>query len=134
MNAVIVMRSLLLAHAPVTALVGQQVYAGDIPQTATLPAIGIREISRVEQDTVARSGPVTLVTARVQVTVYATSYREQKDIINAAKLSAGTHTGTIAGVEVRSVLRDSVGPDMGDPAIPTFEQSRDFKIAYIEAN
>lgn len=134
MNAVVVMRSLLLAHPPVTALVGQQVYAGDIPQTVTLPAIGIKEISRDEQDTVARSGPVTLVTARVQVTVYAKSYPEQKVILNAAKLGAGTHTGTISGVEVRSVLRDTVGPDMGDSSIPTFEQSRDFKVAYIEAN
>lgn len=96
-----------------------------------LPAIGIREISGIEQDTVSRAGN-SLVTARVQVTVYATSYPQQKAILKAAKLGTGTHTGQIAGYAVRSVLRDSVGPDLGDPAVPTFEQSRDFKVTFIE--
>jgi len=99
----------------------------------SLPAIGIREISGIELDTVARAGN-SLVTARVQVTVYATSYPQQKAILRAAKLGGGAFTGTIAGYAVRSVLRDMVGPDLGDAtaAPPTYEQSRDFKIAYIE--
>lgn len=96
-----------------------------------LPAIGIREISGIEQDTVSRAGN-SLVTARVQVTVYATSYPQQKAIMKAAKLGPGTFTGQIAGYAVRSVLRDCLGPDLGDPAVPTFEQSRDFKVTFIE--
>ncbi|MGZ8339144.1 MAG: hypothetical protein ACXW2U_05465 [Telluria sp.] len=131
MSAVSIMRALLTAHAPLTTLVPvARIVSGDVPE-GSLPAIGIREISGIEQDTVSRAGN-SLVTARVQVTVYATSYPQQKAILKAAKLGAGTHTGTIAGYAVRSVLRDSVGPDMGSAEIPTFEQSRDFKVAFIE--
>lgn len=129
-SAVFIMRALLAAHEPLTALVpASRIFSGDVD--APLPAIGIREISGVEADTVARTGK-SLVTARVQVTVYATGYVEQKAILKAAKLGPGTHTGQIAGYDVRSVLRDSVGPDMGSPDLPSFEQSRDFKITFIE--
>jgi len=131
MSAVAIMRALLIGHAPVTALVpAARIVAGNVPD-GSLPAIGITEISGVEQDTVARAGR-TLVTARVQVTVYAASYPQQKAILKAAKLGAGVFTGQVAGYAVRSVLRDAIGPDMGNPAIPTFEQSRDFKISFIE--
>lgn len=131
MSAVMIMRALLVSHAPLMALVPPtSIVAGDV-DLESLPAIGIREISAVEQDTVARAGN-SLVKARVQVTVYAESYPQQKTILRAAKLGAGVFTGQIAGFAVRSVLREAVGPDMGDPAIPTFEQSRDFIVAYIE--
>ena len=131
MSAVAIMRALLIGHAPVTALVpAARIVAGNVPD-GSLPAIGISEISGVEQDTVARASR-TLVTARVQVTVYAESYPQQKAILKAAKLGAGVFTGQVAGYAVRSVLRDAIGPDIGNPAIPTFEQSRDFKIAFIE--
>lgn len=131
MSAVMIMRALLVGHAPVTALVpAARIVAGNVPD-GSLPAIGITEISGVEQDTVARAGR-TLVTARVQVTVYAASYPQQKAILKAAKLGTGVFTGQIAGYAVRSVLRDMVGPDLGDPRVPTFEQSRDFKVTFIE--
>jgi hypothetical protein len=133
MNGVAVMRALLLAHIPLVEIVGTKVYAGAVPISA-LPAIGIKEIGRFEQATVANDSPANLVTARLQVTVYACNYPEQKAMLLAAKLGAGVHTGLIAGVEVRSVLRDIVGPDMGDDAAGTFEQSRDFKVVYLEQN
>lgn len=134
MNAVMVMRALLLAHAPVAALVGDRVSAGTVSEEDGLPAIGLTEIGRVEMETVANDGPANLVTARVQVTVHATSYPQQKELLQAAKLGAGVHTGVIAGVTVLSVLRDSVGPDMGDDEAGFFQQSRDFKVAYLEPN
>lgn len=131
MSAVSIVRALLVAHAPVAALVpADRIVAGNVPE-GPLPAIGIREVSGIEQDTVARAAN-SLITARVQVTVYAKSYPQQKAILKAAKLGAGVHTGVIAGYVVRSVLRDAIGPDLGDPAVPTYEQSRDFKVAFIE--
>ncbi|MDQ1925228.1 hypothetical protein, partial [Massilia pseudoviolaceinigra] len=82
------MRALLVAHAPLTALVpAARIAAGTIP-TGTLPAIGITEISGIEHDTVARAGN-SVVTARVQVTVYASSYPQQKAILKAARLGVG---------------------------------------------
>lgn len=131
MSAVAILRALLVNHAPLVALVPpERIEAGDV-SLDMLPAIGIREVGALEQDTVARAGS-TLITSRVQVTVYATSYPQQKVILKAAKLGNGVFTGQVAGYAVRSVLRDMIGPDMGNPAIPTFEQSRDFKVAFIE--
>ncbi|ATQ78279.1 hypothetical protein CR152_30045 [Massilia violaceinigra] len=131
MSAVAIVRALLLAHEPILALVpAARIVAGTVPAGA-LPAIGITEVGGNEHDTVARAGN-SLVTSRVQVTVYASSYPQQKAVLKAAKLGAGVHTGPIAGCAVRSVLRDLIGPDMGDDAIPTFEQSRDFMVTYIE--
>lgn len=133
MDGVAIMRALLLAHAPLADLVGEEIYAGDVPHDS-VPAVGIKEIGRVEQDTAARSGATTLVTARIQVTVYAASYPQQKVLLSAAKLGSGVFTGVIAGATVRSVLRDMVGPDMSNAAAAIFEQSRDFKVAYLEPN
>ena len=133
MSAVLILRRLLVEHSPLTDLVSTaRIVAGDVP-VGPLPAIGITEISAVEHDTVARTESA-LITARVQVTVYAASYEQQKALLKAAQLGSGVFTGPIAGFAVRSVLRDSVGPDTGNSTVPTFEQSRDFMVTYIEPN
>ncbi|MEH6436697.1 hypothetical protein [Massilia sp. DD77] len=129
MNAIAIMRALLLDHDPVQAIVGDNVCAGDIDYDQ-VPAIGLREISRREADTVDRTS--RMVTARVQVTVHAESYGTQKDLLLAARLGDGVFTGTVAGVEVRSVLRDAVGPDLQNPEASLFQQSRDFIVTYLE--
>lgn len=129
MNAIAIMRALLLAHPPVVDLVGENVVAGDIDYDQ-VPAIGLSEISRREQDTAARSS--RMVTARVQVTVHARDYGQQKELLHATRLGPGVFTGVVAGVEVRSVLRDTVGPDLSDPGADLFQQSRDFIVTYLE--
>jgi hypothetical protein len=76
MKSVKVIRALLLAHAPVLTLVdAKNIVFGDVPQGTILPAIGIKEISRVELGTVSLSQAAVLVRARVQVTALAKSYR-----------------------------------------------------------
>jgi hypothetical protein len=130
MDGVMVMRTLMLDLPALTALVGDRIAAGVIPQNMVLPAVSITEVSRTEPDTVARAGGP--VTARIQVTVHAKSYPQQKALLKAAKLGPGVRTGTIAGVAVRSVLADTVGPDLSDEAAGIFEQSRDYKVTYVE--
>ncbi|ATD62500.1 MAG: tail completion protein gp17 [Janthinobacterium svalbardensis] len=135
MSAIKVIRALLIAHAPILALVpAARIVAGTVPQGTPLPAIGLTEISRVELPTVSLGQRAVLVTARIQVTVHASAYPEQKAVLQAAKLGPGTHTGTVAGIEVRSVMRDIVGPDMTDDDAGVYQQSRDFKVVYVEAN
>lgn len=134
MNGVTIMRALLVAHAPLTALVpAASIVAGTVP-LGVLPAIGIKEISRIETETVSRGQANVMVIARIQVTAYAGKYPAKKALIQAAKLGPGVHTGVIAGVTVRSVLRDTVGPDLDDDDAEVYEQSRDFKVTYIEPN
>ena len=133
MSAVAVMRALLLAHVPLTNLVGSRISAGTVP-LASIPAVSVREVSRVERTTLANDSALAMVTARIQVTVYAADYTQQKALLLAAKLGAGVHAGVIAGVTVLSVTRDMVGPDMSDEDGVIFEQSRDFKVSYLEPN
>ena len=133
MSAVKVMRALLQANSAVVALVPlERVDAGTVPQESELPAIGIKEIGRNEFATVARAEKRVLVRSRVQVSVYAKSYPEQKAVLLAAKLGPGVHTGVVAGVTVRSVVRGEVGPDLSEEDAGIFEQSRDFIVSYIE--
>lgn len=133
MSAVKVIRALLQAHPAVVVLVPlERVFAGTVPQESELPAIGVKEIGRNEFATVARAEKRALVRSRVQVTVYAKSYPEQKAALLAAKLGPGVHAGVVAGVAVRSVVRGEVGPDLSEEDAEIFEQSRDFIVSYIE--
>lgn len=135
MSAIKVIRALLVAHAPLLALVpAARIVAGTVSQGTPLPAIGLTEISRVELPTVSLGQRAVQVTSRVQVTVHAGTYPDQKAVLQAARLGAGAHTGTVAGVVVRSVMRDIVGPDLKDDAASIFEQCRDFKVVFVEAN
>jgi hypothetical protein len=131
MDGVAVIRALLLEHEPLVALVGDRIMAGTVPAGVSLPAVGITEVGSNDLDTVARKA-AALVTARIQVTVYANNYPQMKAALKAAGLGRGVFTGTIAGVKVLSVLRDTVGPDMSDEAPGLAEQSRDFKVTYVE--
>lgn len=134
MNAVLVIRALLIAHAPVTAIVGQRVHAGIVPAGTLFPMVHIKEISRAERHTVGLDGQYVMVTARVQVTAIAKSYSEQKALLQAVKLGPGAHTGVIAGLNVRSITREPVGPDLYDSETDIYEQSRDFKVTFLELN
>lgn len=135
MSAIKVIRALLVAHAPVLALVpAVRIVAGTVPQGTPLPAIGLTEISRDELPTVSLGQRAVQVTARVQVTVHAGTYPDQKAVLQAARLGAGAHTGNVAGIAVRSVMRDVVGPDMSDVDAGIYQQSRDFKVVYVEEN
>jgi hypothetical protein len=134
MSAVKAIRALQLACAPVAALVGTRIYAGLVPEGATYPVLHIKEISRRERLTTDLESKNVLVTARVQVTAIARSYAECKALLQAAKLGAGSHRGTVAGVSVDSVTRHPVGPDFYDEEVKTFEQSRDFMVVFTELN
>lgn len=134
MNAVLIIRALLIAHAPVIAIVGSRVHAGIVPAGTLFPMVHIKEISRIERHTVGLDSQYVLATARVQVTAIAKSYSEQKALLNAVKLGPGAHTGSIAGLTVRSITRDSVGPDLYDSEADIYEQSRDFKVTFLELN
>ena len=136
MSAVAIMRELLMAHAPLTALVpAGRIFAGIAPQGTALPSISIAEVGHRELDTVARNGRCVTVRSRVQVTVSALSYAMQKNVIQAARLGPGVHRGVIAGFTVLAVQPDTVGPDLNDlDDDGIYEQSRDFMVTFVEAS
>lgn len=134
MSAVKAIRALLVAHAPVAAIVGSRVFSGKVEEGTQYPYLFIHEVDRNERSTTSLAGSSVLVTARVQVTAFARSYGECKTLLQAAKLGAGAHTGVIAGVAVRSITRSTVGPDFYIADVKSYEQSRDFMIVFTEEN
>jgi hypothetical protein len=138
MSGVSIVVALLRAHAPVMAILpSSSVYAGPVPQGKPLPAISVTEISSNEQDTVNRDKPKTLVRSRVQVTVLAAGqggYAKMKELLLAAKLGAGNHTGMVGAHEVNSVRPYGVNPEMPVDDAGIYEQSRDFMVTFLETN
>lgn len=133
MPAVKVTRYLLANNSALTARVpAARIMAGTVPINTVLPAIGITQISGTERITVATNDTLVMVTSRVQVTVMAKSYADQKTILGLIRDALPNTTGTVNGVTVDSILPDTVGPDMKDEEAAIFYQSRDFFVKHIE--
>lgn len=124
--------ALLKAHAPLTALVGDRIYPQDLPQGCALPALVVELVSDVPQATMDPTAGFNLNRARMQVTVLANSYPEQKDTLAAVVAACNFQRGVLAGVRVNSVQRAVTGPDMrdADRTQPVFHQSVDFLVTY----
>lgn len=136
MSAVAIVQALLKAHAPLLAILpADRIRAGKIPANVPLPAISVSEVDGYERETIARRQATSNMVSRVQVTVVAESYGAQKALIQATKLGAGVHTGTVAGFSVKSVLPGGVGPDLNNlDNDGIYEQSRDFLVTFSEPN
>lgn len=106
-----VVRALLVADAALASVVpAARIMAGHIPQGATLPAVAVSHVSTVRY----QPGATALKTSRVQVTVMATSYPQQKSVLALVVAALPKTRGTVAGVEVDSITPDIEGPDQSD--------------------
>jgi len=127
-------RALLLADAAVLARVQvDSIAAGDVEADASLPAIGVTEVGLVPIGAIDAQSAYSLVTSRVQVTVAAKEYPEVQAVLGLVRRACNFQRGKIAGVDVVSVLRDTVGPDLEDAAGNPVK-SIDFKVTYHEQN
>jgi hypothetical protein len=133
MSAVKVIRALLIASPQVAAIVSDRVYAGVVPQGALPPAIGITEVSNVQVGAFDAQAEFSLVTSRVQVTAMAKDYPSIKSMLDVIRRACNFQRGQIAMVDVVSITRDTVGPDIEDDTGMHF-QSIDFKVTYQEQN
>lgn len=130
-----IIRALLVADAALLALVpASRIVAGVLPQGVALPAIGIREISLVEEPRIDAQAPYTIVEARVEVMVAASTYAAKVAVRDAMRIAANYERGTIAGAAVISVRRTGNGPDGDDAEAEFYTQTVDFKVVYNEPN
>lgn len=132
MSGVAIARYLLAHHAGLTAVVpAARIVAGVVPPGTVLPAIGITQVSGSERNTVAGTEPKKLVAERVQVTILAASYPQQKELLGLLPSALPATRGTINGFACDSITPEGEGPDLysADPVI--YEQSKDFFIRYI---
>jgi hypothetical protein len=105
---------------------------GAIPLGTTMPAIAVSEISVMERNTVGMNAAKVLATARIQVTVQASSYADQKTVLDLVRKACPNQRGTVNGVAVDSIVPDVAGPDLDVPDAGLFMQSRDFIVKFTE--
>ena len=133
MNGVVVVRSLLITHAPLTTIVSaDRVIAGVIPQGAVLPAISLMSISSIDRN-ILQPGAHRHVAERVQVTVLAATYSEAKTLMKTVRAAAADQSPSVAGLIAITVHTDSAGPDFTDSMTGLHLQTQDFRVSYLEA-
>jgi hypothetical protein len=132
MRAERVIKTLLEADSGVTGLVGTRIYAGQIPQQPTLPCIGFSKVSSIDVPPISASAGQNIAQGRIQVTAFAADYPATKTVLEAVYQALRYRSGLIATVTVISVLPDVEGPDIYDPDLAQFYQSRDFLITHYQ--
>lgn len=129
-----IIRALLVGAAAVTARVSApSIVAGTVKEGATLPAIGLKEVSSVPVGAIDAQAEYSVVVSRIQVTVMSQAYPDVKAILGLVRRACNFKRGMIADVSVISIERDTVGPDLDDAAGNSF-QSIDFKVTHHERN
>jgi hypothetical protein len=130
-----VIRSLLASSGPLTSLVpAAHIMAGTVPEATQLPAIGITEVSLVPVSAIDAQAEFSLVASRIQVTIMTKDYPSSRTILDEVRRACNFARGEIAGVDVASIVRDTVGPDLSDDAAEVHFKSIDFKVTYHEQN
>ncbi len=130
--------SYLLRNAsPLTALLANgaaSVYPGQAPQGVALPAVVVEFISGRELTTIDANSAFGLNQARIQVTGIAGqgNYVALKNVLEQVRIACNYQRGTLNGVRVVSIIRDSVGPDLRDDDLQVYTQSIDFQVTYQE--
>jgi hypothetical protein len=132
MSDVKAIRYLLANNAPLVAVVPvAKIKAGPIQQGTTLPAISVSHVSTMRRYAIA-SAPAEFCTSRVQITVMAKSYPEQKSILTLIRAALPRTRGSVNGVIVDSLLKDIDGPDFREDEVEIYMQSLDYIITYSE--
>ncbi len=131
MSGAAIINHLLASSGSLTALIGAgKVFTGSIPLNTGLPAISVTKISGVPRKTVAMNEATRFTVERIQVTVEAKTYPSAKAIMTLVRAACPLSRATIKGFNCDSVLPDSDGPDMDDPAAEIYIQSKDFMVRY----
>ena len=130
MSAESAVTALLLAAAPVTALVDTRVYPGMLPEGIALPALVVEHISSVRLGRLDASAATHPVRTRMQINLLAKTYPQLKALRDAVTAALQYQRGSLGGSSVISVLPDSEGPDTHDPAMGVFHQPIDFMVTH----
>lgn len=128
-------RALLLAHAPLMALVtADRVVFGDAPQGRTYPLVVMMTVSGAEGHTM--KGPDGLFEGRVQVDCLAVSMSEAKRLSRAVVAGLDGYRGAVAGGRFLGIFHDSTrdGREGGtNDADRPFRTSLDFFVHWRNA-
>ena len=124
--------SALLNVPGVTAIVGDRRALSQLPQGTAMPAIVYEGISTTPQLTMnAASGPQLLI-SRVQITALALNPGDVAAIHTAAMAALNLKSGTYAGKQVASVIRDIKTQITKDNEAGVWYGSQDFMVHWYE--
>lgn len=139
MSGVSVILAKLKAYAPLLAVVPTaRIMAGELPENITLPAISVTQVSSVPYNRLSMSTANRMHRDLVQVSVVVsgiqgasgTGYLALRQILSLV-LAACPHThGTVASINVDSIVPGQEGPDLpfGPPSM--LEGSREFTVKW----
>ena len=131
MSGVAVIRGLLAANSALVAVVpASKIMAGVIPLGTALPAISLAQISGMARQSISRTQAKRYCTDRVQVTVMAKTYGQQKQVLALVQAACPNTRGTVNAVACESVIDDAVGPDVFDAEANLYFQSQDYLVSY----
>jgi hypothetical protein len=129
-------RAYLLTKTAITDVVGQRIYADQLPQNATLPAIEMAVISDVPE--MQLSDITGLTKARIQFVCFATTRRITRQISQAIRTCGvaaikGLYSGVwIKGVAVDGSFDATIPPSDGND-IHRYLTTVDLVVDYLEA-
>ncbi|WP_103728927.1 DUF3168 domain-containing protein [Novosphingobium sp. HII-3] len=134
MDGVAAVRTALIADEVLLALVpADSIGAGPLPLEGGLPRLMLESISAVDRN-LPSPGATRHVRERVQVTIMASNYPEQKAIQRAVRRAAADRINVqVAGIENVTIHTEPRGPDfmIEDPSI--WCGTQDFITTYTEA-
>lgn len=130
MNGVAVVVQLLLDSDDIS-VPDARILSGVLPLSYELPSVTVTSVSAGNANML-RKGATRHVNERVQVTVYAQTYRQAKQIIAQVRTTCAHQFPTVAGVSDVVVLTDGQGPDMMVEEPSVHIQTQDFSVSYNE--
>lgn len=124
--------ALMLAHAPLTALVGGRIKPVVRGQGQPLPAVVFNRITGARDMTMA--GPSGTAESLVQIDCYGETYAATKAVANAVRGVLSGYRGTVGGVEVLGVFLESERDSFdADATAKIYRVSMDFTVWAVEA-
>lgn len=134
MSDVIAVRYLLANNSALVAVVpSARILAGMLPQGIALPALAVSHVSTLRRQAIAGTTK-KYCTSRVQVTVLASGYVQQKQVLALVVAAVPRTHGTVNGVNVVSIVDDINGPDFRDDEVQPviYMGSQDFVVTWIQ--
>jgi hypothetical protein len=128
MSGVVIVTDLLVSSpALIVAVPAGQIMGGGLPQGTPTPSLLATSVGTVDDHSL--RGPARLITERVQVTIRAGTYRQQKLIERLVRQACDGRSGAIAGYAVTDLVSAGLGPDFRDDA-DEWLGSLDFRVSF----
>lgn len=96
----------LIGLSAVTALVSQRVHPQTLPQKTDYPAITFMQVSGVREITMGTVGGSGLAAPRIQITSWAETYAEAKEVSDAVRVGTDGFSGTFGSTTVKAVVME----------------------------